>query len=394
METQAYTCPNCGSNHTRNFFEIKGVPVHSVLLIPDREEAINFPKRDIQLTHCQECDFVWNAVFDPTVHSYSTQYEETQGFSPTFRRFHEKLAKHLIERYDLHDKDILEIGCGKGEFLTLLCEMGNNRGVGIDPAYVNERNNSSARDRMTFIQDFYSDKYRHIKSDFVCCKMTLEHIPNTAEFIDTVHRGIEDQEDTIVFFQIPDATRVFREYAFWDIYYEHCSYFSQTSLTYLFEHNGFDVLHVWTDYDDQYLMIEAKPEKRGREKEMGYPANLPKVAPYLEEFAANYRHNKKKWDKFLDKWRKNGEKVVLWGAGSKGVAFLTSLKNQSWIRFGVDINPYKFGTFLAGTGQEIVGPKFLKKYQPDVVIVMNPVYTNEISEDLRKLNLKPKLIAV
>ena len=40
----------------------------------------------------------------------------------------------LIRRYDLRGKEVIEIGCGKGEFLSLLCEVGDNRGVGFDPA--------------------------------------------------------------------------------------------------------------------------------------------------------------------------------------------------------------------------------------------------------------------
>jgi len=66
--------------------------------------------------------------------------EETQGFSPFFRAWHEGLAQRLIDRYSLRAKKIIEIGCGKGEFLALLCDLGHNRGIGFDPAYVPERN--------------------------------------------------------------------------------------------------------------------------------------------------------------------------------------------------------------------------------------------------------------
>ena len=60
----------------------------------------------------------------------------------------------------------------------------------------------------------------------------------------------------------------------------------------------------------------------------------------------------------------------------------------------MDVNPHKRGTFMAGTGHEVVLPQFLKNYRPDVVIVMNPVYTKEISRDLRGMGLKPRLIPV
>jgi hypothetical protein len=80
--------------------------------------------------------------------------------------------------------------------------------------------------------------------------------------------------------------------------------------------------------------------------------------------------------------------------GSKGVAFLATLNIQDEIEYAVDINPYKQGTYIAGTGQEIVAPKFLRGYRPDVVIVMNPIYCNEIQQDLDRMGVTAELVPV
>src|SRR5450755_4403329 len=152
-------CPNCLDGSLRVFHDVRGVPVHSVLLMASRDIAMNYPKGDIKLGYCGNCGFVSNTAFNPAVHEYSTQYEETQGFSATFRAFHSRLAASLIEKYGLRGKTVVEIGCGKGEFLTLLCEMGENRGVGFDPAFVKERNPAPSDLRIEFVQDFYSEKY-------------------------------------------------------------------------------------------------------------------------------------------------------------------------------------------------------------------------------------------
>ena len=189
----------------REFYEVRDVPVHSVLLMPTREVAVGFPKGDILLGFCDGCGFVSNTDFDASAHSYSSEYEETQIFSATFREFHERVARSLVERFGLHGKHIIEIGCGKGDFLATLCEMGDNRGTGFDPAFVEERN-PTARSGVQFIRDFYSEKYTSYQGDLVCCKMTLEHIPDTAQFMATVRRSIGDRFDTIVFFQVPNAT--------------------------------------------------------------------------------------------------------------------------------------------------------------------------------------------
>jgi hypothetical protein len=60
----------------------------------------------------------------------------------------------------------------------------------------------------------------------------------------------------------------------------------------------------------------------------------------------------------------------------------------------VDINPYKHGTYLAGTGQQVVAPTFLEGYQPDLVIAMNPIYCDEIQQELNRMRLGAELLAV
>src|SRR6266480_4289114 len=112
-----HSCPNCLTGNMEVFHKVHQVPVHSVLLMRTPEVAMNYPKRDMALGFCADCGFISNTLFDPSVHEYSTQYEETQSFSGTFRSFHSKLAANLIAKYDLHGKTIVEIGCGKGDFL-------------------------------------------------------------------------------------------------------------------------------------------------------------------------------------------------------------------------------------------------------------------------------------
>lgn len=388
-------CPSCGRTGLYVFSQVERAPVHSVLLVRSREQALAFSRGDIHLAHCPYCGFITNAAFDGSLQNYSAEYEETQGFSSTFNVFHRRLAGDLIERFDLRDRTVIEIGCGKGEFISMLCEMGGNSGYGFDPAYRPERNRSEARERITFIRDFYSEKYASIAADFVCCKMTLEHIPDVGQFISLVRRSIGDRTDTIVFFQVPEVLRVLREFAFWDIYYEHCSYFSSGSLARLFRKSGFHVRDVWTDYDDQYLMITATPAIH-TDDVVPHPAekDLDDVAQAVLDYSMLSRRSIENWQASLAQLKAAGQKVVLWGGGSKAVAFLTTLGIRDEVAYAVDINPYKHGTFLAGTGHEIVSPAFLAEYRPDVVIAMNPIYIDELRADLVRMQLTPQVVAV
>jgi hypothetical protein len=68
------------------------------------------------------------------------------------------------------------------------------------------------------------------------------------------------------------------------------------------------------------------------------------------------------------------------------------LNVQDAITYVVDINPRKHGHFVTGTGQQIVPPEFLQEYQPDVVIVMNPIYKDEIKKTLGQFGLSAELL--
>ncbi len=50
--------------------------------------------------------------------------------------------------------------------------------------------------------------------------------------------------------------------------------------------------------------------------------------------------------------------------------------------------------YSAGTGQKIMGHEFLKSYQPDLVIVMNPIYMDEIRKMLDGINVSCDLLPV
>jgi hypothetical protein len=384
-------CPSCYSPDMWVFYELKQIPVNSMLLLSTREDAIDFPTGDLALGFCKSCGFMSNIAFDSNLLEYSSRYEATQGFSHTFSTFQRNLATRLVERFRLYDKKIIEIGCGQGEFLTLICELGGNRGVGFDPCYRAEPKHNDNEDRITFIKDFYSEKYTACQGDFFCCKMTLEHIPNTFDFVAMVRRSIIRSGSPIVLFQVPDTTRVLREVAFWDLYYEHCSYFTAGSLAHLFRRCGFDIIELAMDFDDQYLMIVARPGS-AEAFSLTREADLETVAQDVDYFSANYRKNVAAWQQYLADLCQSGQHVVVWGAGSKAVAFLTTLNARREIQYAVDINPHKQGTYLAGAGVKIVGPGFLHEYQPEVVIVMNPIYCSEITNTLTQIGIRPEVV--
>ncbi len=395
MADRRAECPACGGTDLELIATTSDIPVNSCLLLETRDEAEGFPRGDMAFTLCVVCGFCFNADYDTSKSEYSARYEETQGYSPRFVGFARDLARRWVDKYDLAGKSVLEIGCGSmGEFLQFMVDAGAGRGIGIDPALNVERIGHESPEKFEWIADFYSEAHADVQADAVVCRHTLEHVAPVKDFMEMVRRAIGDRPDTIVLFELPDVKRVLEEVAFWDVYYEHCSYFSLGSLARLFRATGFEVLHLELDYDDQYLLIEARPSTTPAS---GSALSLEADIEELRRGAAVYRDG---YVRMLDQWgaefadlADNGGRSVIWGAGSKGVSFLTNLRTHA-ITYAVDINPTKHGFYMAGTGQEIVGPEFLADYGPDLVVAMNPIYIAEIQADLDRLGVDARLTAV
>jgi hypothetical protein len=398
--------PVCPDSEIIPLISMERVPVHCNVLWPTREAALNAPRGDIRLVYLPACGHTYNLSFDPTLMEYTQEYENSLHFSPRFQAYATALAEGLVEKYDLRSKDIVEIGAGKGDFLIMLCAMAGNRGWGYDPSYVPEEGYTAPN--VTFVQDFYTEKYLDQPADLIVCRHVLEHIPDPDAFIGQVRRAVGGQRST-VFFEVPNALWTLRHGGIWDIIYEHCSYFSPASLAYLFQKHGFRVLDVNEVFGGQFLTIEATTDDGRRTTEDGSHIMVDSLAVVrgpssavnkdlaaleadAHAFAANYRAKRDEWRAQLNDLAAAGKRGVVWGAGSKGVTFLNAMGAREGIAAVVDINPRKQGKFAAGTGQRIVAPADLAALRPDFVIIMNANYREEIGGMLTEVGVEAEIL--
>jgi SAM-dependent methyltransferase len=388
-------CRACGNGGLQSFSRSSGIPVNNARVFSRREEALQVPTGDLELGICHSCGFISNVRFVPANVTYDTTYEEQQSYSPRFTAFADALALHLVNRWELRNKRIVEIGCGKGDFLAKLCQLGSNFGVGIDPTGVPGRLSGPGADRVTILPEFYTRRSGALEADAIVCRHTLEHVRDVALLVRTLRRSLEDRPQTRVFFEVPDVLRVLREGAFWDVYYEHCSYFTTGSLARLFRREGFQVDDVRLGFDDQYVLLEARPAG-GRSSDGVHPAEeMPvavraAVATYEERMAASIAG----WRERIEQVSGRGERVAIWGSGSKCVAFLSETGTAEQIDAVVDVNPHRQGHYLPCSGMRIDDPAVLAERRPELVIVMNPAYVAEISAQLAALGVAARVEAV
>jgi hypothetical protein len=164
-------------------------------------------------------------------------------------------------------------------------------------------------------------------------------------------------------------------------------------LTRIFSTAGFHVTELVENFENQFLLLHARPRDQNTPQlDSKYKNETNKIAKDIESFPENYRNKVENYRQKLKKIIDREQRVVIWGVGSKGVTFLNVLKEIP-IEYVVDINPGKQGMHVPCTGQKIVRPEFLQEYRPDLVIVMNPIYKQEIQKFTNKLGLTTKLIS-
>ncbi len=385
------TCPCCQSADLDAFFTIRNAPVQSIIAIKSYEAAMQVPRHDIVLTFCNHCGFIFNSEFDTEWDYYTQGYEDQQGFSPTFVRFITGVTQRFIDKYALRNKTVIEIGCGKGDFIRLICALSDNQGVGIDPTWVPGRGEPNPNVR--FIPEFYSQAHADLHADCITCRHTLEHVFETNDFLKMIRESCQEASP-VLFFEVPSIVRILKDQAFWDIFGEHCSYFSPGSLAQLFRRNKFEVLDLFLEYDDQYLLIEARPVDSVSDTVHPLEESVAELKALTRLFVEKINAHLEQWRVRLVRLKEEKKKVVVWGGGSKAVGFLTQFNEIGVIEHVVDINPHLLGNFIPAIGKQYVGPDFLESYRPDVVILMNSVYINEVRADLAGRGLHPELIGL
>lgn len=391
VDAQAVVCPVCSSRSTTRMVDIPQAPAFCNVLHETRERALAAARGDIRLTCCDNCSHIFNAAFDATIVNYDAGYGNPLHFSGVFQAYAEDLALRLASRYSLDGKLIIDIGGGDGHFLSVLCAATGASGIGFDPSHDAERAYRIDGVDVRFIPDYYSDAYATYAADFACCRHVLEHVPDPRSFVPTIHQAVSANPAAAVLFEVPNGAYTLKRLAIWDLIYEHVSYFTPRSLTYLMTASGFDVLDLNAVYSGQFLAVEGRPAPVTHGNVL-FPAADEDLHVSARRFSDSYRETIERWNDHLQQLARDGRRIVIWGAGSKGVTFLNVFRGHAGICYVVDINPHKHGKFVAGTGHEVVPASFLTEYQPDVVILMNPIYRDEVSRTLSELGVVARVM--
>lgn len=388
---RATPCPGCGSERVEDFFQLERLPVHVGVLYDSADAARRAPMGRLTLAYCRGCGLAFNRSFEPEKLIFSPGYEVQLVHSAVFRAFLETVADRLIARYGLRDKDLIDIGCGAGHFLRLLCEHGPNRGLGIDPTLRQPGDVPLAVGELHLVRGLFGELRLDREFDFASCQSVLEDIPDPVRFIAQVRRLVERRQGC-VYLEVFNAFRAFEAGETWSLCYEQCLYYSLQSFRNVVRRAGLRILESGGCYvENQYLYVEAKAEATPAPPDSTDAAELPAA---IWQFSQLHAQKLADWTERIARFRQQGKQVVVWGSGAKGICFLNTVGATDVFRTVVDINPDRQGRFMPGSAQPIVAPDWLAHHRPDVIVLTNPLYEDEIRTTVASMGLSCDFVVI
>jgi SAM-dependent methyltransferase len=367
-------------------FDLPNQPVVLNYRFISAAEAQAVHRRDVTLAQCAACGLVFNSSFDPSLIPYDARYENRQCFSPAFQQYLEDMANDLIARHRLRGGRILEVGCGKGDFLRLVCRLATARGEGYDTTY--EGPPSDLAGAVRFHHRYVTARDVGARFDAILCRHVVEHVPSMGGFLRDLQALAHAAGDPIVVVETPSWEWIVEHGCFWDVFYEHCNYSSLPTLTCLAQRAGFALVRPSLVFGGQYQLLELKLAA-----DPNFTPGAPGVVANtsLQRFADLISTARRSLEeRLLSAGADKG--WAIWGAGAKGVALVNQL-TVAPPDFLVDSNPAKQGCFVPGSSVPVVSPDDPRVLDAAVILVANPNYLAEINAQLAARGFRHRLLA-
>lgn len=356
-------CRSCGCEMPEQILlTYKNMP-KSAQFFPDAQEIEMEQGVDILLKQCPYCGLI-QAAGQPV--PYYRDVIRATGVSDEMRRFREKQYKKWVASYDLNGKNVIEIGCGTGEYMDMM-EKADVQVYGLE-----HLETSVEKGRCTghhIWQGFIENEaYRIPKApyDGFYCMNFLEHIPEPDIFLRGICSNLK--EAGIGLIEVPNFDMMVEKSLYSEFIQDHLSYFTKDTLCSLLGRNGFEVIsceRIWYEY-----ILSAVVRKR----------TMTRVDGFLQK----QEMLKKELEAFIEEQQRRGKKTAVWGAGHQALANLALLELADKIVYVVDSAGFKQNKFTPATHIPVVAPERLKENEVHTVIIMAAGYSREVKRIMER----------
>ena len=321
-----------------------------------------------------------------------TEYAYFSSFSDAWLKHSENYVAMAVERFGLDKTShVVEVASNDGYLLQYFVARGIPV-LGVEPA-INVAAEAVKKGVPTLTEFFGVETARRMategkSADLLLGNNVLAQVPDLNDFVGGMK--ILLKPGGVITMEFPHLVRLMDENQFDTIYHEHFSYFSFYSAERIFAAHGltlFDVEEISTHggslrifachNDESSLEVSGRVlEMRAREEAFG----ITSLETYAG-FAEQVKETKRKLLEFLISARRQGLRVVGYGAPGKGNTLLNYCGIRTdFLDFTVDRNPYKQGKFLPGTHIPIFSPDKIRENKPDYLFILPWNFKEEIIE--------------
>jgi SAM-dependent methyltransferase len=340
-------------------FSLLGVPKGAQAL-PTENELLQDQSVDLYLHRCTDCALV-QTVGEPV--AYYRDVIRANAFSPAMQTFRQEQLSEWVRSHRLEGAKVLEVGCGRGEFLELL------RRAGAAPVGTEHGKESAAQASnagFNVHNMFLGDSPLPDKEIFAAWVSFnfLEHWPHPRLVLRHLRASLAPRSVGLV--EVPNFEMMLKERLLTEFIPDHIFYFTADTLRRCLETAGFEVISVkpiWHDY-----ILSAQVQLR------------PPMA--ITEFVGALDHLSHQLHNFVNQHAEHG--VAIWGAGHQALTTLALCSLGSKIRYVVDSAPFKQGKYTPVTHLPIHDPYVLSQHKVGAVVVMAAGYSDEVVSILRR----------
>jgi SAM-dependent methyltransferase len=316
---------------------------------------------DLDIFQCSGCGLVQLAA-EPV--AYYREVIRAAGISPVLREDKCNQFSEFIGRHGLQGKKVIEVGCGRGEFLSILNEM-PVEAYGIE--FSEPSVAACVGNGLKVLRGYPEEGGALLPGapfDAFFLLMFLEHMPDPAASLRFMASQLT--RDAVGLIEVPSFDMMVRNRLFSEFIADHLFYFSADTLARTLSMHGFEVISLKETRDGYVLSAEVR--KRAPMDLSGFLGDQEKVTGQIRGFVSGFSKGK----------------VAVWGAGHQALAILSMSGIADSIRYVVDSAPFKQGKFTPASHLPVVPPNTLKSEPVDAIIVMAGGYAWEVAEILQK----------
>jgi len=328
---------------------------------PDAESLEQDNGIDLEICQCSGCGLV-QLNNEPV--SYYKEVIRSVAFSEEMKNFRMKQFKEFIEKYFLEGRKIVEVGCGSGEYLSIMQQFGVET-YGLEQATesVNKCVENGLKVSKGFIQDS-TDKINGAPFNAFFIFNFLQHWPDPNSTLRGIYNNLADGAVGIV--EVPNFDMILRKNLFSEFNKDHLFYFTKDTLKTTLRLNGFEIIEcnvVWHEY-----ILSATVKK------------MEKLS--IAHFYEHQKRLKKEITEYINNFGRR--EVAIWGAGHQALALISMTDINKDIKYVIDSAPFKQNKYTPATHIPIVSPETLDSNPVEAVIIIAGSYSDEVAEIIKK----------